>query len=466
MDRIRAMAMAQELHGRQVGGWVVEDYLGNGFSAVVLSARKGDSRAALKVIDPEMIERFGTERQLARVVREKRLEGHTHPHLVQILDAGHCSETGHLYVVMELLEPITLGDVRDTVPPDRIGTLISQLASAARFLEQHDLVHRDIKPDNTHVSSDYSNIKLLDLGVVYPPRGNGEPSAGTGNLFVGTARYSPPEFLHREEENNPEGWRAITFYQIGATLFDLISRTPIFDDFREPPARLYEAIRDHVPTIVPASEQVAPWLVDLARRCLTKDWSIRLQLITWEDFEGPRILPESPDDIRQRIRARFPAEVVPQSMPSASTSSKPSRRTIVDLSRSTSTMIREVCQQGGVFPPLELQPRYTAEGCSIKLRAGPFNPQGLQGILVIEFMLSPIDADGNDVLVLASVCLGSTAGEGGSPAQEAFDQIFAGDTSGMEFREIVDVFIHAALESALGAGEPTEEEMTLRPNWR
>ena len=466
MDRIRAMAMAQELHDRQVGGWVVEDYLGNGFSAVVLSARKGDARGAVKVIDPEMIERFGTDRQLARVVREKRLEGHIHPNLVQILDAGQCAETGYLYVVMELLEPTTLGDVRDTLPPDRIATLIGQLASAARFLEQHDLVHRDIKPDNTHVSSDYSNIKLLDLGVVYPPRGNGETSAGTGNHFVGTAPYSPPEFLHREEANCLEGWRAITFYQIGATLFDLITRTPIFDDFREPPARLYEAIGDHVPTIIPASEQVAPWLVDLARRCLTKDWRIRSQIVTWEHFEGPPLLPESSDDIRQRIRARLPAEVVPLPMPSASTSGKPSRRTIVDLFRSTSTMIREVCQEGGVFPPLELQPQYTADGCRIRLRTGPYNPQGLQGILVIEFMLSPLDSDGNDVRILASARLEAPADEGDSSSREALEQIFAGDVGSMEFRSLMDVFIHAALESALGAGEPTGEKVTLRPNWR
>ena len=219
--------------------------------AVVLSAKKRDSLAALKIIDPEMIERYGFDRQLARIKREKRLEGHTHPHLVQILDGGHCAETGHLYVVMELLEPLTLGDVRDTLPASRIGPVIRQLASASRFLEEHKLVHRDIKPENTHVSPDHMTLKLLDLGVVYPPLDSTSPSAGTHNSFVGTARYSPPEFLHRREENSLAGWRAITFYQLGATLFDLITRTPIFNDVREPPARLYEAIKDMCQKLFP-----------------------------------------------------------------------------------------------------------------------------------------------------------------------------------------------------------------------
>lgn len=460
------MAMAQELHGRQVGGWVVDDYLGNGFSAVVLSARKRDTRAALKVIDPEMIERYGTERQLARIIREKRLEGHTHPHLVQIFDGGQCPETGHLYVVMDLLDPITLGDVRNTLPANRISALICQLASAARFLEEHDLVHRDIKPDNTHVSSDYSTVKLLDLGVIHPPHESSDSSAGTGNHFVGTARYSPPEFLHRQEANCREGWRAITFYQLGATLFDSITRTPIFDDFREPPARLYEAIRDHVPVIVPASEDVEPWLVDLARRCLTKDWRIRVKLVTWEQFEGPPPLPDSSDEIRQRIRARIPTEIEIPPMRPTNDAGQPSRRTIIDIFRNIGTMIREVCQEGGVFPPLELQPQYTTDDCTIKLRSGPYNPQGLLGVLQIEFMISPLDPDGNDVRILANVCLAPTEGEGNSSSRKAFEEIYVGAVVSMEIRENLDVFIHAALESALGAGEPSAEEVTLRPNWR
>ena len=96
MDKVRAMAMAQELRGRSIGGWAVEDYLGNGFSAVVLSATRSSTRAALKVIDPEMVERYGLEHQRARILREKSLQGHTHPHLAHALaiqQTGNESQT-------------------------------------------------------------------------------------------------------------------------------------------------------------------------------------------------------------------------------------------------------------------------------------------------------------------------------------------------------------------------------------
>ena len=50
--------MATELLGQRVGEWTVGPYRGNGYSAVVVEAEKEDQNAALKIIDPEMIERF------------------------------------------------------------------------------------------------------------------------------------------------------------------------------------------------------------------------------------------------------------------------------------------------------------------------------------------------------------------------------------------------------------------------
>lgn len=458
--------MAQDLRGSHVGGWGIEEYLGNGFSAVVLSATKRDSRGAIKIIDPEMIERNGFDRQLARINREKLLVGHTHPNLVKILDSGHCEKTGYLFVVMELLEPLTLGEVRCKLPRTRIGPVICQLASAARFLEELGLVHRDIKPENTHISSDFMAVKLLDLGVVYPPQESSAPSAGTHDSFVGTARYSPPEFLRRQEENSPKGWRAVTFYQLGATLFDLITGAPIFDDVREPPARLYEAIKDDVPLIDPTDNDVEPWLVDLARRCLIKDWRIREQLVTWEHFSGPRPAPESSEEIRSRIRARSRSDSPSSRVRSHSPSGRTSRRMFEDLFRNMGTMIRGVCQKGDEFPPIEIHPDYATNGLTIRMRCGPLPEKELLGILELEFKLLPLGQEVNDVRVLARVHLLPTGSQGISSPCEELDEIFVGDVSSMEFRELMDVFVHASLESAQGAGDPIGNSVQLVPNWR
>ena len=99
-----------------------------------------------------------------------------------------------------------------------------------------------------------------------------------------------------------EGWRAITFYQLGACLFDMVTGRRIFDEFSEPPARLYEAVRDHEP-IVDVADAPA-WLIHLARRCLTKDWRLRGEIVKWEDFDGPPA-QASVEVILDRLRKRI-----------------------------------------------------------------------------------------------------------------------------------------------------------------
>src|SRR5262245_23174833 len=119
MDRIRARRIASELVGQSVGGWTVGDYINNGASAVVLSASKADNPGALKLIDPELVDKYGEEKQLARIERERKLIGHRNPHLVKILDGGKCSATGYLFVVMELLVRPNLTTLIPAFPRER-----------------------------------------------------------------------------------------------------------------------------------------------------------------------------------------------------------------------------------------------------------------------------------------------------------------------------------------------------------
>ena len=44
-----------------------------------------------------------------------------------------------------------------------------------------------------------------------------------------------------------------------------------------------------------------------------------------------------------------------------------------------------------MFPPIEIQPRYTPDSCAIRVRTGPYSPADLLGLLEIEFLFSPLD---------------------------------------------------------------------------
>ena len=133
------------------------------------------------------------------------------------------------------------------------------------------------------------------------PFGDSDLTDEDARVFVGTLRYSSPEFLTRTEQDSVEGWRAITFYQLGAVLHDLIMRRPLFHQLSEPFAVLVEAVKSEKPEI--HADDVAADLVLLAQNCLVKAPDARLALVSWTDFD---VSPSksSVESARERVRKR------------------------------------------------------------------------------------------------------------------------------------------------------------------
>jgi eukaryotic-like serine/threonine-protein kinase len=352
MDRVRAERMAGELLGLTVGSWKPVRLLDSGKSAMVFEAENGSTVGALKVFDPELVERFGTAVQAARIDRELALCGKEHPHLVRILDGGRCSRTHYFFVVMDLVTGQPLSKVLESVPRDRIWPLTSQVASAARFLEQLNLVHRDIKPDNIVVSDDFQHARLLDLGVIRPI---GEPGLTDRDQtpFIGTLQYSSPEFLFRTEDDTPDGWRALTFYQLGALLHDLIMRERIFASHFSPYAALVEAVKSVSPTV--DALDVPPDLLLLAKSCLCKDPELRLRLVRWEHFDPPSAQVTSVSVVEDRIRRR---EALARGAAAADRLAvmrvQATRQTVEYVRERAQASARRECVGSGLFPPVQV----------------------------------------------------------------------------------------------------------------
>ena len=54
------------------------------------------------------------------------------------------------------------------------------------------------------------------------------PHDPKSRYFLGTLRYASPEFLLRREQDSPDGWRAVTTYQIGTVLYEMIHVSRVF----------------------------------------------------------------------------------------------------------------------------------------------------------------------------------------------------------------------------------------------
>jgi serine/threonine protein kinase len=456
MDRTRAERMVRDLQGKQVGGWTVGRLLGNGASALVLAAEKNGSVAALKVIDPEMVERFGAASQIARLNRERALIGHGQPNLISILDGGRCPDTEFLFLAMELLPSNThclLTDAVADLPRAAIAPLIAQLANSARYLlDTLGIVHRDIKPDNIMVTLDCTTATLLDLGVSLPL--TALEDAGTGDAFVGTTRYSPPEFISREEEPSLDGWRAVTFYQLGAVLHDMIMRVPLFGDIRAPSARVIDAVRHRNPVI--DADDVPAWLVQLARDCLVKDWRLRLQLVNWDSFAG--VIPAADAlTAKERIRQRMAA--VNPNPPPPVVATRPSRKTLGRLGEDLATLIGEVRRRSDVFPPLEVRQRVADGQLELMVSAGPWQQPPLPASLQIRLLCDVLDSSGTIVRIRAAATL---CQPGETPAlPETKVEVYRGDIALPAAWDRFDAFLHSALDVALGAGPPPSGGIAL-----
>ena len=281
------------LIGRSFDGWEIQREKGRGRSAVVFRATRAGEVAAVKVYSPELQKRFGEEKQSKRIERQLSLRGHDHPYLVQTYSGGKDPDTGLLYLVMEHLEGRPLNEVLQSLPVERIAPLLAQIAEAAEFLESMHIVHRDIKPSNIVVDREFRKATLLDLGVIRPLL-DSDLTDGTGiHPFLGTLRYSSPEFLFRREKQTRDGWRGVTFYQLGAVVHDLVTGRRLFAHVPDEAwPELVRTIENETPDLSPGRIRagVDPRLVELAEICLRKDWEERVNALTWKDFSCRRFV--------------------------------------------------------------------------------------------------------------------------------------------------------------------------------
>jgi len=450
VDSARAKRTAAELQGTRVGGWTVEQLISNGHSAVVLRATRDGEVAALKVFDPDIVARFGRAEQLERINRETAIGPHAHPNLVAILDGGECEQTGYLYVVMELLDAQPLSDRLLVIPRQRIRPLVSQIAAAAQYLETLHIVHRDIKPSNIVVTPDFTKATLLDLGVLRPI-GQSDITDESAPLFIGTLQYGPPEFLLREEEDTDEGWRAVTFYQLGGVLHDLVMRRPLFADQAQPYPRLVRAISEEKPSL--AADDVDPALVLLAQNCLVKEPTLRLKLVTWNQFREQ--IPDSwkPEEVEARIRARGERQgTSPEGRSAVSASNSFIRNLRNDLEEAA----RNATTDSNLLPRATVAlPTTGPDGIMVQIQS-PADPASfLAEDLHFLIYADVLDANSKAVILSAAAAFGNMDADAGrSHSVELYRGSYDEQRTRQQLRNLVLFGLDMAQERSYGSVSP------------
>jgi serine/threonine-protein kinase len=121
---------------------------------------------------------------------------------VRVNDRGEFD--GQLWIAMDFVDgtdaaPLLRDRYPAGMPPDKVATLITAIASALDYAHQHGLLHRDIKPANILVANtqgDEQRILLGDFGIA---RSIADISGLTAtNMTIGTLPYAAPEPLMDE----------------------------------------------------------------------------------------------------------------------------------------------------------------------------------------------------------------------------------------------------------------------------
>src|ERR1700722_12593139 len=152
-----------------------------------------DRRVAIKLLRSE---RADDEDGLARFRAEAHHAGSlSHPNIAQVFDYGEARGTEPGYLVMELVEGLSLTRILDDgpLPPGDVMDVVAQAARGLAAAHQAGLVHRDIKPGNLLVRLD-GLVKITDFGIATAAGENPvtQPVTQPG-MLIGTPAYLAPE---------------------------------------------------------------------------------------------------------------------------------------------------------------------------------------------------------------------------------------------------------------------------------
>lgn len=208
------------------GMFIAERYeilerIGSGGMSDVYKAKchKLNRYVAIKVLKPEysedktFVSKFKAEAQAAA--------GLMHANIVNVYDVGE--ENGIYYIVMELVEGITLKkyiEKKGVLGVREAVSIAIQVAQGIDAAHKHNIVHRDIKPQNIIISKE-GKVKVTDFGIARAASSNTINSS-----VMGSVHYISPEQArggYSDEKSD--------IYSFGITLYEMLTgRVPFEGD--------------------------------------------------------------------------------------------------------------------------------------------------------------------------------------------------------------------------------------------
>ncbi|MDY6794633.1 MAG: protein kinase [Actinomycetota bacterium] len=242
--------------------------------------------AVKELVLPDGLSPEEIEDAFERFTREAQAAGGlSHPNIVTVY--GVEKADGTPFIVMEFLEGITLHKAlqEGAMEPERAMDIACQICDALAYAHDHDIAHRDVKPDNIFLLFD-GRAKITDFGIARIMSSSTMTRVGT---VMGSPGYMSPEQVRGEKTD----WRTDIF-STGALLYEMLTGVnPFLSDSL--PSAMYKVVHDQPRPLSDHDSSLPSHLQAVVDRTLAKKKEDRYQDIREmkEDLEKIKASPET-----------------------------------------------------------------------------------------------------------------------------------------------------------------------------
>ena len=260
----------ENLVGTKLAGrYNIVELIGMGGMAAVYKAECEmlKRNVAIKVLlenlrdDEDVVKNFNREAQAAARI--------SHNNIISVFDVGE--DNGINYMVMELVEGCTLKEYiseNGALPWQEVCDFGIQTANALAEAHSHNVIHRDIKPQNIIMTKD-RDLKVTDFGIAKAAGVN--TITMSGQSAVGSVHYISPEQArggYTDERSD--------IYSLGVVLYEMLTGKVPFDGDTAVSVALMH-IEKPVPNVLAENPTIPNAFLNIIEKAMAKEQFARYQ---------------------------------------------------------------------------------------------------------------------------------------------------------------------------------------------
>lgn len=206
--------------------------------------------------DPAQYERFRRELEVSNILQ--------HPAIQRGLGSGQFNRIP--YLVTELVQGVPMRELVEKqapLPPEDALSLIRKIADGMAYCHEHEVVHRDLKPDNIIVTAEGQPI-IMDFGLALTKKSHRvtyaslTPTAGT------------PDYMAPEQVQGQRGDQRTDIYALGIMLYELLTGQIPFEG-QAPEVLWTRRAQGAIPRLDRERPDVSPQVAAVVARSLQRD---------------------------------------------------------------------------------------------------------------------------------------------------------------------------------------------------